>query len=69
MAFIEGVSTACYIPMCLYAKYGTCASCTISLKTLMEISLACGLMQVHTQSTASVKLRVMNPQGSVIPLR
>ena len=30
--------------MCLYAKYGTCASCVISLKTLMQISLAAGLV-------------------------
>jgi len=45
MAVIEGVSTACYIPLCLYAKLGTCASCEISLKTLMEISLICGLLR------------------------
>ena len=45
MAIIEGISTACYIPMCLYAKYGTCDSCTLSLKTLMEISLVCGLIR------------------------
>ena len=45
IAFFEGISTCVYIPMCLYAKYGTCASCVISLKTLMQISLAAGLVR------------------------
>ena len=45
IALIEAISTSCYIPMCLYAKYGACADCTISLKVLMEISLVCGLIR------------------------
>ena len=45
MAVIEGISTSCYIQLCLYARYGGYADCSISLKVLMEISLICGLIR------------------------
>jgi hypothetical protein len=34
IAFFEGISTCVYIPMCLYAKYGTCPSCVVRCYTL-----------------------------------
>ena len=45
VVFFEGISTSVYIPLCLYAKYGGCADCTISLKVLMQISLTCGVIR------------------------
>ena len=30
IAFFEGISTCVYIPLCLYAKYGTCHDCQIT---------------------------------------
>ena len=45
MAIIECISSSIQIPLMLYAKYGTCADCSISLKTLLEISLVCGIVR------------------------
>lgn len=45
MAVIECLSSSIQIPLMLYAKYGTCADCTVSLKTLLQISLICGLVR------------------------
>ena len=35
IAFFEGISTSVYVPMCLYANYGTCPSCVVRANRLL----------------------------------
>lgn len=57
IAIFEGISTCVYIPMCLYAKYGSCPSCVVRdhvdlcLSAVHDV-VACGELRV------SIKLRL-----------